>query len=327
MTRDTSDTMNLILPCLVLLAGLAPGRAAGAGVEGERVSLLWENDAVVRTDRHYTQGARVSYLSRDNALPDWLKSVSGCLPACGMNIGAQKFGLGAGQEIYTPKNLGSAAVILDDRPYAAWLYGRLTLEQRGTGLGQVPMMDTLHLDLGVVGPEALGEQAQDLAHHVDPRGWDNQLRTEPGIVLRCQRSLRFGIKDEGTGLGADFLPYAGAGLGNIFSGASLGSTARFGFNVPNDFELHSDPQTLPLGLYAFAGAEGRWVAHNLFLDGNTFRESHSVDRIPFVWDFRAGAGIVAGPLEFMASYVLRSPEFFGQHSYDQFGSATVTFKF
>jgi hypothetical protein len=327
MTRDTTDTISLIIPCLLLLAGLAPGRVAAGGVEGERVSLLWENDTVVRADRHYTQGARVSYLSKDNALPDWLNSVSRRLPAFGMKIGAQKYGFGAGQEIYTPKNLSSRVLVVDDRPYAAWLYGRLTLERRGTGPGMVPMMDTVHLDLGLVGPEALGEQAQDVAHRNDPRGWNNQLRTEPGIALRCQRSLRFATKDEETGVGFDFLPYAGLGLGNIFTGASLGSTVRFGVNVPNDFALHNDAQAPPLGFYVFAGGEGRWVAHNIFLDGNTFRSSHSVHRIPFVADLRAGAAFVAGPFEFTAAYVLRAPEFYGQHGYDQFGSATVTFKF
>ena len=124
----------------MLLSGLASGPVAAGGVEGERVSLLWENDAVVRTDRHYTQGARVSYLSRDNTLPDWLSSVSRGLPAFGMKVGAQKYGLGAGQEIYTPKNLGSAVLVADDRPYAGWLYGRLTLERRGTWPGKVAML-------------------------------------------------------------------------------------------------------------------------------------------------------------------------------------------
>lgn len=32
--------------------------------------------------------------------------------------------------------------------------------------------------------------------------------------------------------------------------------------------------------YVFAGAEGRGVASNIFLDGNTFEDSHTVDREP-----------------------------------------------
>src|SRR5262249_19595676 len=145
----------------------------------------------------------VSYLSSDDALPDWLNTVSRHLPELGMKIGAQKYGLGAGQEIYTPQNLSSAALVVNDRPYAAWLYGRLTLERRGLGLGTVPMLDTMHVDLGVVGAEALGEEAQDLAHRDKPRGWKNQLRTEPGLALRGTRSLRFATKNEETGLGVD----------------------------------------------------------------------------------------------------------------------------
>jgi lipid A 3-O-deacylase len=45
--------------------------------------------------------------------------------------------------------------------------------------------------------------------------------------------------------------------------------------------------------YVFAGAEGRYVAHNIFLDGNTFADSHSVDRRPFVLDIQLGATLIA----------------------------------
>jgi hypothetical protein len=41
----------------------------------------------------------------------------------------------------------------------------------------------------------------------------------------------------------------------------------------------------------FARAEGRAVAHNLFLDGNTFSSGPHVSRIPLVAETQMGAGM------------------------------------
>src|SRR3546814_3846176 len=38
------------------------------------------------------------------------------------------------------------------------------------------------------------------------------------------------------------------------------------------------------GLYHFVSAEGRLMVRNIFLDGNTFEDSHSVDKYPRVFD-------------------------------------------
>ena len=47
--------------------------------------------------------------------------------------------------------------------------------------------------------------------------------------------------------------------------------------------------------YLFAGLEGRAVFRNIFLDGNTFTDSHSVDSKHFVGDIQAGlAGVEHG---------------------------------
>src|SRR6476646_685891 len=87
------------------------------GWDGQIVSVKWENDAVDGTDKHYTQGARLDYLSADNRLPRWLKSFSAALPSIGYDVEAQKYGLGVGQEIYTPEDLTNPNLVVNDRPY------------------------------------------------------------------------------------------------------------------------------------------------------------------------------------------------------------------
>ena len=50
-----------------------------------------------------------------------------------------------------------------------------------------------------------------------------------------------------------------------------------------------------LSLFLYATAEGSAVAHNLFLDGNTFRDSPSVDRQPWVGGGELGALLAIVP--------------------------------
>jgi hypothetical protein len=71
--------------------------------------------------------------------------------------------------------------------------------------------------------------------------------------------------------------------------------------------------------------EGRAVARNLFLDGNSFQTSRSVGHEDLVGDFSAGAAILLPALRADFSYTRRSREFPGQLDQDQFASVTLSF--
>src|SRR2546426_6037625 len=109
---------------LLLLSSLASALGDNDW-EGNILSLTWDNDATAGSDKHYTQGARISYLSKDDAMPQWLLHFANWPPAIGFDPEARKFSLAFSQEIYTPENLSTTALIPDDRPYAGWLYGTL----------------------------------------------------------------------------------------------------------------------------------------------------------------------------------------------------------
>src|SRR3546814_17784538 len=99
-------------------------------------------------------------------------------------------------------------------------------------------------------------------------------------------------------LGVDVTPHLGAALGNVYTYGAGGLTLRFGEDLPDDYGPPRIRPALPgsdyfrptddFGWYFFAGAEGRIVARNIFLDGNTFKDSHSVDKRPLVADLQAG---------------------------------------
>jgi lipid A 3-O-deacylase len=77
----------------------------------------------------------------------------------------------------------------------------------------------------------------------------------------------------------------------------------------------------------FAEIQARGVAQNIFLDGNTFTDSHSVRKRNFVWD--AGGGIILGfghfksPVFLSFSFVLRDREFTFQQGRNNFGWVLV----
>ena len=299
---------------------------ADQGWEDQSLHLTWENDATRGSDRHYTQGARIRYLSSDKAAPDWMRRAVDGIPSVGFQSEALKFGVEVGQEMYTPEDLAAVAVIRRDRPYAGWLYGSALLQRRGPGPEDIPMIENLRLDLGVIGPESMAEQTQKVWHGRDPKGWHNQLRTEVGLALRYDRNYLFRLGDWG-GWDFDALPGLEASLGNVDIHLGATALARFGYNIPNKHEVPKEPTRKGFGVFMFGGVGGKVVGHNIFLDGNTWRESHHVDREPLVATVTSGLSLVLGPFDITASNNYTSHEFRTQRHSDSYGSVTLSLRF
>lgn len=298
------------------------------------------------TDRHYTQGLKFTYLSGDDDLPQWAAKVSDALPALGLRVSAQNLGYVFGQNMYTPANLHATMLITNDRPYAGWLYGGVYVQRRGeTGNLGIPVEENFEIDLGLTGPGSLAGTIQ-VAFHREffspdiPRGWNNQLAGEPGLLLKYERLWRLS-PNRWTARYVDLIPHVGAEVGNIEISGNLGGTLRVGMNLPDDFgvQIIDSPASAgggitsasqPFAFYAFGSVDGRAVGHNLFLDGNTFRGGPSVERNPWVADLSCGAAVrLFRHVEVSYTRVARTTEFVGQHSYDIFGSveAKAMFRF
>src|SRR5688572_23888991 len=136
-------------------------------------------------------------MHKPNQVPGWTASFLTNFPTLGMDVTRMRIGFGFGQELYTPSFIGPSILLVNDRPYGAWLHGSLVLRRAGMA-GDIPLMDELELDLGIVGPEAFGEETQkwwhELTGYLEPKGWDNQLNTEPAIQLYLTRSLQIGFR-------------------------------------------------------------------------------------------------------------------------------------
>ncbi len=300
------------------------------------LSLLVENDALAGgTDRNYTSGVRLGYLTG----PDQVWGI--VQGAAGLFMGAEdedivRFGFALGQSMFTPQDISATQPLPDQHPYAGWLYADLSIvvERRGR------ILDTLSLQGGVIGPDAGGEWTQtnvhELIHSDEPRGWDNQLRHEAGVVLTFDRKWRALAEWEAARIGIDLTPNAGFSVGNVLTQATAGLTLRIGNDLEDDY---GPPRIRPslagggffrpsdsFGWYIFAGASGRAVAYNIFLDGNTRRDSLEVDRRPLVLDVQVGIVIQLLRTQIAFSVVARTEEFETQEDEQIFGAVSLSFK-
>lgn len=328
--------MVLLMSALLMLA--APNVEASQGDPPKGTfTLHFENDVLGTddSDRHYTNGLQLSYRTGENRVWGWLDGWARRHYFLEPDVKLHA-GMALGQNLYTPEDIDTTELVADDRPYAAWLHADLGLTG-STG----DILRTMELSFGVVGPAAGGKELQKWFHKIidspDPRGWHNQLNNELTLMLVFEQKWR-NISETGLlGLEVDLSPHGSVALGNVFTYGGVGGTIRLGHGLERDF---GPPRIQPappgsgcmvsgkgFGWYLFGGVDGRLMLRNLFLDGNMFSTSHSVDKNPLVGDLVGGLAVSGLGMRVGLVYVNRTPEFKGQHSPDHFGSITISVKF
>ncbi len=316
--------------------------------------LYFENDLFYGEDRYYTNAVQLRLISPDLSSiaesPIFPGGVSGMLsdiPFPGSSDASQfNISLGFGQHIYTPEDTDAENPDPNDRPYAGYLYGLLALHAKKHN-----RLDTVELAAGMIGPSALGEQAQNEVHRIrdisTAKGWDYQLKDEPTAMLTWTRVWRLNSEYSGN-WGADFLPRMGISLGTPYTQATVGAEARFGWNLPPDYgsscirpgsginapagdealaPLKGDSAWNNLSAYLFVGCDGWGVAYNSFLDGNLWKDSRSVDKFPFVAEISVGVALNIYSARLTYTYRHRTKEFHGQGTGQNYGSITLGYTF
>ncbi len=355
MKRDSLMDFKLLFFAASVVFFLPP-QAARAEINArtaDTLSITIENDSIVfgEKDRYYTHGSKLSWISGDiseyrdiEGIPPWMQRVIAKMPFVNETGEQRSVSVSLMQSIYTPENKLRTDLIVNDRPYAG-----LTCLGLGLHSKDQRRMDTLEMDIGIVGRHSYAEDAQlwihDLVEFSDVRGWANQLHDEPIVNIHGERKWKAFKTEIPSGFGLDFIPHAGIALGNGWTGMNMGGQVRLGWNIPNDFGTHlirpgsdsnaplddHDPRFFKprrrLGMHLFFAVNGNYVARNILLDGNTFRDSHSVEKKPFVADFTGGTGIIIHRFKLTYSYVYRTKEFETQQEGQEFGSISLSFTF
>lgn len=312
------------------------GSALGAShTQAEHVlNLLIENDVFTGTDRHYTSGVMLNYISGVEEGPRRLRELGVRFPGVDPDD-RMHVSVSVGHEIYTPTHIAAEELLKDERPYAGHAY-----LATGFSTANRNEIETWQLTTGVVGPAAKGEYIQNTVHKAIEsdlaKGWAHELNNEWVFALAYEKKWlnRAWARSIATHLEIDFTPHFNAAAGTLHNYAGLGGMLRLGQGLQADNGPPKVRPSMPNShffaalnhhtWYFYMGIEGRYVASNLFLDGNNFSSSHSVDRKDWVGDLQAGFVWTNRKFRIGYSYFLRSREYKQQQERDIFGSLTLS---
>lgn len=294
---------------LILISACTPGSHYHLTEEDDWLDI----PGIKNKDRNYTQGIKLTAESADRN---------------------QSYSVG--QAIYTPEHKHLSDPLPTERPYAGYLYG----EKSQTYLVNEDTINLFRLQAGIVGPHSYAEQVQSGFHSLIgdsiPQGWDHQLHDEPALNVFLEQKRKALLYDSAP-ITLDVVTNYGVDLGNVSTLTRVGALFRIG-KLPNDFgpvvisprakrdEVQSSIFTREasvLTYYIFTGSESRAVARNIFLDGNTFRGSASVNKIPLVADIKGGFSFGYGPYRLTYTLVHITDEWTTQQHGMDFGSISL----
>ena len=344
------NARGLLYPGAIALALAAPAAAQtpapAAPAPAESDASVWtlqiENDSFTlgtkgSTDKYYSDGLRLGWTSPTRLVPETLKGLATSL----WGAGETRVSVDLTHQIYTPIATQRRNPPLTDRPYAGVLMAHFGLLQDGKTQTGYDTRSALVLGLGLVGPASGGEGLQNGFHEMIGQrkalGWSTQLRNEPLLQVTSERTWRLPIAKAGP-LEADWLPSLTASAGNLRAYLQTGVMVRIGQNLQADYgparlrpgvtggDHYASPA--PLAWYVFAGADGRAVAHDLTLEGNTWATSRSVRKEPFVGAFSAGLGVILQGVRLTYIHRFQTQEFRHQSGgLHQTGSLALSVRF
>lgn len=273
-----------------------------------------ENDVFVWKDREYTHGLELTILKASQiADKDEYK--------------AWEFGVG--QELYTPVNQQVSTLLPNERPYAGYLFASGYKHHR---------IEDKHFtwggQIGILGEKSYGQEFQDITHDLTGfskrKGWDNQLKNELLISLEAEARKIMRVSHN-----IEFIPYAIGRFGNKQVDSILGAQIRLGPTLPHDFgivNLKSVGNPIHVAgdrgrtIYFFADLSTHFVAHNVFLDGNVFRDSlSSVDKRNNVNQIQLGIAYLAEQFRLSYSHTWQTKEYDTQIKSHTFGSMALAY--
>ncbi|NLQ18337.1 lipid A deacylase LpxR family protein [Marinomonas sp. M1K-6] len=249
------------------------------------MSATLDNDFFVNEDNGYTNGIYISFYDvNDKPLsiqaPDiWVKPLMWSMPNS-PNVDSTIKLYSLGQTLATPYDIGMPVP-----PEGSFPYSGLLSFTNAYILVTADYADRVSTTLGVVGPLAMGEQTQKAVHKVisakTPKGWDTQLENEVVFELSRGRTWRSWVSDTGK---MDLLSSVNASVGTLKSAASTGAMLRYGQNLKDSYATAllaesrtSNPIAVNQGWFVYLGLSLNYTFNQIFTDGNTFRDSRSID--------------------------------------------------
>ncbi len=302
------------------------------------VTMYWENDGAILKrnngqDRHYTNGNAITFAHR----PEWVQGFAEAA-TLGETFDQTAAGYIVGHLIFTPDATSASRLLRKDRPYAGYLFGGVYVQRANNDT-----FDHAQLDIGIVGPSSQADHIQNDIHDWldldEAKGWNNQLSDEVTAQLYLRRKWRVEMEPITVchwELSQQLIPQVELAAGSVYRHVSAGATWRLGHNLPDDFGpgrladvgAATGGPTDGAGGYGFIRIAGRAVEHDLFLEGNSFKDSPGVDAETLVGEIQAGVAAFyhyeGWNFEANYSQTFVSEQFDGQAGSDAYGALNVS---
>lgn len=201
-----------------------------------------------------------------------------------------------GHEMYTPYKAIVEEKDLHDRPFAGHLFGRF-------GIVNVDekKITKASLQLGIVGPDALGYEIQEIIHEIygfkDVDGWRYQIQNTLAVNFTYDYLKNIHTDKTKT---IDFTWVNRGRIGTIYTDVTSGLLMRIGINtlanISNSMEFGSNLNDVStssfkqIETYFFFKPSLRYTLYDTTIQGSLFNDQSEVTReiIPIVFNFQAG---------------------------------------
>ncbi len=310
------------------LCALVYGSTAFAQTHANEFGFQSDNDSFLAqgSDRYYTNGLFVFYRHGQHIAD-----------ADTTRFKNKVLGIELGQKIFNPRS-GATPVRGDvDRPFAGYLYAGANMNYLFANESNLK----LGVQVGMVGPAALGRQAQQVIHNTfgfyELEGWQYQVRNNFQLNLLGEYNR---LLARGTDADISLNTYANLGTG--FTGASAGFLVRIG-NFNQLFNSVSTQSTAirqrnftPLHkneLFFYLKPLLRYVAYDATIDGGLFAKDDpdglevTSSSKPIVFSQQFGVNYGGTRWIFDLSATLQTKDTKGMLRAHQWGSASILYRF
>ena len=276
--------LRIILTIIIALGVTVPSFSSAETVWR---SMTYDNDIFVGEDSGYSNGF---YFSEYQTSQGASKVIPGVLLTPLLKMLPKKRRMGEynsttfGQAILTPSDISTEFPSEKDLPYSGLLLMNQTYITQDESVA-----DKISTSIGVVGPWSGAEAAQKLVHRItgsdEPKGWDQQIGNELVFQFSRGRAWRNWHSSSNT---MDLISQAEINLGTIESSIIGGMMFRFGDNIERTYSAGllsqsrtTNPVAIDGGWYFYAGLHFSYLFNNIHADGNTFKNSASINYEPF----------------------------------------------
>jgi hypothetical protein len=309
------------LKIYALLALLTANLGTFAQNHNKQFGFKSDNDAylAIGQDKYYTNGIFISYRFVNTPKKE------------NTALAKQFTQLEIGQKMYNAQSGYIPDMVYVDRPITAYLYAGASKHWFYTSENSL----SLGVQVGTIGPNALGRQAQEFIHKFGgfypPKGWEYQLNNEIGLNFNMAYT-HFLHRSPSKKL--DLSTHTGANLGNTYSGLSAGFTLRTG--TMNSLHATAYNRSNLSGeiskneFFFFAKPQLDWVAYDASISGGLFiKDKGPITFNSKPWVLSQEFGLVFAQKRWSAqlSYTFKTHEINSPAKAHQFGSIATYYQF